>query len=350
MSDRRLWRVRRQLPRRVTAVASLASLAVVAAGVAAPAVVAPAAAMGPATASAPGSTLRACEWAPDVLPLPDGAYHGRVTAGAGEWLAGVAGADGANQAVRWRAGEVELLGAAFRLHTAVTAVNGDGVVVGTVTGPDRAQHAFRHRDGRFERLPESGGWSTALDVNAHGDVVGHDGGRLVVWPATGPPRVLGMPPGEAPYGSAAVDDDGVVAARTGYVAAGALRWHGYTWTPDGTRVPLAVGDVRDLSRGRVVGALGEPYGVTRAAGWRADGEPRVFLGGTTAVAVNDDGVVVGTGGDGEPLLWDGVLPTSLPTPLRHTSGAVTALNDDEAGGFAISATGDATVPLRWVCR
>ncbi|GAB1515991.1 hypothetical protein [Actinophytocola sp. KF-1] len=362
MSDRRLWRVRR-LPRRGVAVASLASL-VVAAGVAAPAVVAPATAMGPAAGSAggpamgsslrsatgSGPALRACEWAPDVLPLPDDAYYGRVTAGAGEWLAGIAGTDGVNEAVRWRAGEVEPLGAAFGLHTAVTAVNEDGVVVGTVTGPDRTQHAFRHRGGRFERLPESGGSSTALDVNARGDVVGHDGSRLVVWPATGPPRVLAMPAGEAPYGRAAVDDDGVVAARTGYVADGALRWHGYTWTPDGTRVPLAAGDVQDLRRGQVVGALGEPQGVTRAAGWRTGDEPRVFLGGATAVAVNDDGVVVGEGRDGEPVLWDGALPAPLPTPPRHVTGAVTALNDREAGGFAIPRDGDGAVPLRWVCR
>lgn len=374
MSDRQLWWVRRRFPRRVTTVASLA---VVAAGVAA-AVVAPAtttgSGTGSTTGSAMGSAMRsatwaagepgrgpesglavgwrrgACEWVPDLLPLPDGTFHGRVTAGAGAWLAGVAGADGVNQAVRWRDGEVELLGPAFGLHTAVTAVNEDGVVVGTVTGPEPAQHAFRYRGGRFERLPESGGSSTALDVNAHGDVVGHDGARLVVWPAAGPPRVLAMPPGEAPYDRAAVDDDGVVVARTGYVAAGALRWHVHAWTPDGTRVPLAVGEVQDLRHGQVVGALGEPYGVTTAAVWGADGEPRPFLGGVTAVAVNDHGVVVGANGNGDPLLWDGVLPTPLPTPEQHVTGAVTALTDDEAGGFAIPDHGDGGVPLRWVCR
>lgn len=335
MRGRRLWRVRR-------GVTAMASLAVVAAGAAAPAVVASATAMGPASG--------ACEWTPDVLPLPDGAFHARVTAGAGEWLAGIAGADGVNQAVRWHDGEVESLGAAFGLHTAVTGVNADGVVVGTVTGTDRAQHAFRFRDDRFERLPESGGSSTALDVNARGDVVGHDGSRLVVWPATGPPRFLDVPPGEAPYGRAAVGDDGVVAARTGYVAAGALRWRGYAWTPDGARVSLPAGDVQDVGHGQVVGALGELYGETAAAGWGVDDDARQFLGGTTAVAVNDDGLVAGAGGNGEPLLWDGALPTSLPTPRRHTTGAVTALNDREAGGFAFPVTGDGAVPLRWQCR
>jgi uncharacterized membrane protein len=159
-----------------------------------------------------------------------------------------------------------------------------------------------------------------------------------------------MPPGEAPYGRAAVDDDGVVAARTGYVEAGALRWHGYAWTPDGTRVSLPDGDVQDVAHGQVVGALGELYGETTAAGWGAGHGTRGFLGGTTAVAVNDDGLVVGAGENGEPLLWDGVLPTSLRAPLRHTTGAVTALNEREAGGFAFPVTGDGAVPLRWRCQ
>ncbi|MGB3444115.1 MAG: hypothetical protein WBA97_35710 [Actinophytocola sp.] len=322
--------------------ASVASLAVVA-GVSAPAVVAPAAAVGPARG--------ACEWTPDVLPLPDGAFHGRVTAGAGEWLAGVAGADGPNQAVRWHDGEVEPLGPAFGVDTAVAAVNREGVVVGTATSPDGTQHAFRHRGGRYERLPGSGGSSTALDVNARGEVVGQVDGRLVVWPAAGPPRFLDLPAAEAPYGRAAIDDDGMVAARTGRVAAGALRWRGHAWTPAGTRVSLIAGDVQDLWRGQVVGATGEPDGVTRAAGWRADRVPRLFLGGTTAVAVNDEGVVAGAGENGEPLLWDGALPTPLPTPPGHTRGTVAALNTEEAGGSAYPADGDVgAMPVRWRCR
>jgi probable HAF family extracellular repeat protein len=289
-------------------------------------------------------------WTPDVLPLPDNAFHGRVTAGAGEWLAGVAGADGPNEAVRWRDGEVDSLGPAFGMDTVVAAVNPEGVVVGTVTEPGGAQHAFRHHDGRYERLPESGGSSTALDVNARGDVVGHDGSRLVVWLAAGPARFLGMPPEEAPYGQAAIDDDGTVAARTGRVAAGELRWRGYAWGTDGRRAPLPAGDVRDLWHGRVVGATGDPDGVTRAAGWRTDRGPRPYLGGATAIAVNDEGLVVGAGKNGEPLLWDGVLPTPLPTPLEHTHGAVAALNADEAGGSAHPVDGDGGVPVRWRCR
>jgi probable HAF family extracellular repeat protein len=328
-----------RLRRGITAVASLA---VVAAGVAAPAVVAPAAAVGPARG--------ACAWTPDVLPLPDEAFHGRVTAGAGEWLAGVAGADGPNEAVRWHDGDVEPLGPAFGLDTAVAAVNGNGVVVGTATTPDGVQHAFRHVGGRYERLPESGGSSTALDVNAQGDVVGQDGGRLVVWPVTGPPRFLDVPAGEAPYGRAAIDDDGTVAARTGHVAAGALRWRTYAWTSGGTRASLPEGDVQDLRHGQLVGATGDPAGVTKAASWHADREPRPYVGGTTAVALNDAGLVVGANRNGEPLLWEGVLPTPLPTPPGHTPGTVTALNATEAGGVAYPADGDGAVPVRWRCR
>jgi probable HAF family extracellular repeat protein len=320
----------------------VASLAVVAAGVSVPVVAAPAAAVGPARG--------ACEWTPDVLPLPDSAFHGRVTAGAGEWLAGVVGAEGPNEAVRWRDGEVEPLGPAFGLDTTVAAVNEHGVVVGTVTGQDGVQHAFRHRDGRYERLPESGGSSAALDVNARGDVVGHDAGRLVVWPATGPPRLLAVPPGEAPYGRAAIDDDGTVAARTGHVAEGALRWRAYAWIPAGGRRSLPPADVQDLRNGRIVGSTGDPDGVTTAASWRTTGGPHPYVGGTKAVAMNDEGVVVGEGRNGEPLAWNGVLPTSLPTPQGHVPGTVTAVNDTEAGGFTHPSDGDGPVPVRWRCR
>lgn len=331
----------RRLGRGFTAVASVVA-ALVAAEVSAPAVVAPAAAMGPVRG--------ACEWVPDVLPLPPDAFDGRVSAGAGEWFAGVVGADGPTGAVRWRDGRVEPLGAAFGMDTTVTAVNDDGVVVGAVTGSDGVSHAIRHGDGGFERLPESGGASVALDVNARGDVVGHDGGRLVVWPAAGPPRFPDLPEGEAPYGRAAIDDDGTVAARAGYVASGALRWRGYAWTPDGTRVSLPDGDVQDLRHGQVVGALGVPGGVTAATGWRVRGGHRSYLGGGTAIAVNDDDLVAGTNADGEPLLWDGVLPTPLAAPLRHDAPSVTALNADEAGGFAYQDDSDGSTPVRWRCR
>jgi probable HAF family extracellular repeat protein len=321
---------------------AVASLAVVAVGASVPVVVTPAAAV--------ESARDTCAWAPEVLPLPEYAFHGRVTAGAGQWLAGVAGVDGPNEAVRWRQGEVEPLGPAFGLDTAVTAVNEDGVVVGTATDPAGVQHAFRHHGGRFERLPESGGSSTALDINARGDVVGHDGSRLVVWPVTGPPRFLATPPGEAPYGRAAIDDDGTVAARTGHVAAGALRWRAYAWARAGARSSLPPADVQDLRQGRIVGTTGDPDVVTTAASWGTDREPRPYVGGATAVALNDEGVVAGEGRNGEPVAWDGVLPTPLPTPPGHTPGAVTALNTTEAAGFAYPEDGDGAVPVSWHCR
>jgi len=318
------------------------AVAVVTAGLSIPAVAAPAAAV----ERAPDP----CKWAPDVLPIPENTFHGRVTAGAGEWLAGMAGADGPNEAIRWRNGKADPLGPAFGLDTTVTAVNKDGVVVGTVTTPDGTQHAFRHHNGRFERLPESATTSTALDINEQGDIVGQDNGRLAVWPAAGRPRFLDTPAKEAPYGRAAIDDDGTVVARTGEVTAGALQWRTYAWKPDGTRVPLPTGDVQDVSGGEVVGATGNPDGVTTAASWHTTGMPRPYVGGSTVVALNDEGVTVGTGKNAEPLLWDGLLPSPLPTPRGHTQGAVTALNADEAGGFAYPTDDDGAVPVRWRCR
>jgi hypothetical protein len=331
----------RGIGRGLTAVASVAAV-VVAAGVSTPAVAARAAAMGPMRAG--------CEWVPDVLALPPDTFHGQVSAGAGEWFAGVAGADGPNEAVRWRDGRVEPLGAAFGLDTKVTAVNDDGVVVGTVTGADGDTHAIRNDGTGFERLPETGGTSLALDVNTRGDVLGHDGRRLVVWPAAGPPRFLALPPGEAPYGYEAIDDDGTVAARLGYVAAGALRWRGHAWTPTGTRMPLPEGDVQDLRHGQIVGAMGSPDAVTSATGWRLHGGHRSYLGGGTAVALNEDGLVAGENPDGEPLLWNGVLPTPLTAPPDHDAPAVAAVNATEVGGLAFPEDGDGSEPVRWRCR
>ena len=266
-----------------------------------------------------------------MLPLPDNTFQGRVTAGAGAWLAGVAGADGPNQAVRWHGGEVESLGLAFGMDTSVAAVSEEGVVVGTATGPD----------GNSTRTATATATSTTVGVRRLVDSAGRQRpGRLrgpgatsalVVWPVDGPVRLLDLPPEEAPYGQAAIVDDGTVAARTGHVAAGELRWRGYAWIPDGTRLALPEDDVQDLWRGQIVGATGDPDGVTTAARWRADRSPRPYLGGATAVAVNDEGLVVGAGRNGEPLLWGGgVLPTQLPTPPRHLPGAVTAVNKQEA--------------------
>jgi hypothetical protein len=107
--------------------------------------------------------------------------------------------------------------------------------------------------------------------------------------------------------------------------------------------------VQDLRLGRVVGASTPPAG--SAIGWLLDGgRPRLYLGGVTAVAVNRDGLVVGAGPAGEPLLWEGLVPTSLPTPPGYYPGSVAALNDREAGGFVSPNDDFGIVPVRWRCR
>ena len=193
------------------------------------------------------------------------------------------------------------------------------------------------------------GSSVALDINARGEIAGYDGAALVVWPPAGPARVLAMPAGATPFGRPAIDDDGTVVARTGRLEGGAMRWQGYSWTPEGTRLPLSTGDVQDLRHGRVVGASTPPAG--SAIGWNLDGgRPELYPGGVTAVAVNRAGVVVGAGPAGEPLLWDGPIPTPLPAPPGYYPGSVAALNDHEAGGFVSPNDDYGIVPVRWSCR
>ncbi|TDV55075.1 hypothetical protein CLV71_103316 [Actinophytocola oryzae] len=294
----------------------------------------PAAAVGPGRAE--------CVWSAELLPLPEGAFAGRVTGGAGDWLAGVAD----DQGVLWRHGRLVAAGRAFGSATELRAVNPDGIAVGSAAGTDGRPRAVRF-DGAYEYLP-AGGTSVAMDVNARGDAVGYDGAALVVWPLDGPARILAMPSGYAAYRQPIIDDDGTVVARTGHIQNGKLRWQGFAWNPDGPRVPVELGDVRDMRDGFVVGAAGEDM---VAAGWGLDGRPaKVFPGGTAAVAVGRDGVVVGAGRVGEPLLWNGSTPVPLPSPAGYVPGSVTAMGDREAGGFVAPANDLGTFPVRWTCH
>lgn len=301
-----------------------------------------------------------CEWTPDLLLLPANDIQGRVTGGDGDWLVGVTGSDLANdpdQGVLWRRGRLYALGLAFGLDTYLQAVNPDGVAVGRVTGVDGYRHAVRYRAGQYEYLPETGGSSEAVDINPRGDVVGYDGPRLVVWPgAGGAARVLSMPPGEAPYGSPAIDDDGTVVAWVGRIdEGGRFKKGGYVWAPGGERIALAsreVGDdvdVRDVRNGRAVGASGAVDQSTAVvwSGRRAT----VLAGGVSGVAVNRVGQVVGVGPGGANLIWSAVLAGQpLPTPSDHLAGEVTAVNDDDVGGYSYPSDAKDSVPVRWRCR
>lgn len=317
------------------------------------------------TVSSPAAAmgLARCEWTPDLLLLPANAVQGRVTGGDGDWLVGVAGSDLVNdpdQGVLWRRGRLYALGLAFGLDTYLQAVSPDGVAVGRVTGADGYRHAVRYRAGHYEYLPETGGSSDALDINPRGDVVGYDGpGRLVVWSGDGGAvRVLSMPPGEAPYRSPAIDDDGTVVAWAGRIdERGRFVQRGYVWTADGERVALAprdVGDdvdVRDVRNGRVVGASG-PVDQSTAVVWAEGGSRATTLaGGVVGVAVNRVGQVVGVGPGGTNLIWSAVLAAQpLPTPGDQLPGEVTAVNDDDAGGYSYPPDAKDSVPVRWRCR
>jgi hypothetical protein len=126
-----------------------------------------------------------------------------------------------------------------------------------------------------------------------------------------------------------------------------LRLRGYLWLPDGTRNALPDGDVRDVRHGRVVGATGPGQATT----WSRDGRAGTLVGGDVGVAVNRDGLVVGTAATGESLLWSAALaPQPLPPPLGHHPGAVAAINDSEAGGYSFPPDRNDGVPVRWRCQ
>lgn len=297
-----------------------------------------------ASVGAPPASLGrpACDWVADVLPLPHNMDGGRVTAGDGAWLAG---STGAGDGVLWHDGRLVVLGRAFGLDTRLAAVNPEGVAVGSVTGPDGRPRAVRYRRG-FEYLPNG---TAALDVNPDGEIVGYDGPTLVVWSVDGEQRRLPMPTGAQPFGDPSIDDDGTVVARTGRLATdGTVRWRLHAWTPDGTRRPLPASDnviVADARRGRVVGLANHD-----AVVW-ARGERTVLPRGARVAAVNPHGTVVGAGPDEQNLVWpSGRLPRPLPPPRHHHRGRVTAINDHEAGGYALSLSGGESVPVRWRCH
>ena len=276
-----------------------------------------------------------CAWTAELLPLPGNAFSGRVTGGDGAWLSGVAG----EQAVLWRDGRLAAAGRAFGLPTELLAVNGKGVAVGTVLGRDGRQHAVRYA-GAYEYLPGA----TATDVNDNGTAVGVDGSSLLVWPPTGPARTLPLPTGAGPFGQPSIDDDGTVVARVGWVADQKLTSRVYAWAQDGTRTPIPMSEAEDVTNGRIVGTSED----LAAIGW-SSGKPRLYRGGTRAVAVNDSGVAVGTDASGTPLLWSGPEPVSLPTPADFYPASVTAINDHDAGGFASPLEDLGTLPVRWRC-
>jgi hypothetical protein len=246
-----------------------------------------------------------CEWKPEVLSLAEDTEQGKVTAGDGGWLSGVAWGESAGQGVLWHDGRMTVLGAAFGLDTYLHAVNADGVAVGQVSG-DGSYHAIRYRHGGYEYLPETAGSSRALDVNAGGDTVGYDGATtIVVWQDGGSVRALPMPPGEFPSGWPVINDDGSVVAWTGSVDAdGTFHRRGYTWAPAGTRAPLS----------------------------------------SFAVAVNQ------APGDESQLWSPGEVPATLPAPAGHRAGGVAVLDGDQAGGYSFPDDEDGSRPVRWLCR
>jgi hypothetical protein len=160
------------------------------------------------------------------LPVPDGVVNSEVRGGdhSGHFLVG-AGArlDGTawtQVVLSWEDGAVsELDTAALAPYVLVDAadINKAGVIVGRRIVDFSTFHidAWVYRDGRFSLLPGlvPTDDTSAVAINARGDVVGRSGPRAVLWPADQPGTVreLAVDPSlPMPATGVDIDDDGTV--------------------------------------------------------------------------------------------------------------------------------------------
>jgi len=279
-----------------------------------------------------------------------------------------------------------------------------GVVIGHAWGADERYHAFRWEAGTAVLLPEEGYGSTAVDVNARGQVVGSiataDGRlRTVLWEPDGTVVDIAVPPehtvpwdlddhgrvavnwhdadtglpraavwqdgeltllGDLGGGTSQVAGEGALNERgevTGTAVTADDRRRAFVWR-DGVMTVLPAPAAADAyaaaitRRGVVVGQIDDPVGRSGHVVWE-DGPLRFLdLQAGYLVDVNDRGVVAGNvpTGDGTSrgIVADRRGSTRLPT-LGGRSGGTSALNDlGVVVGWA-ERRGDTTPhPVAWV--
>ncbi|MFE0515744.1 hypothetical protein [Streptomyces sp. NPDC058964] len=316
-------------------------------------------------------TAAACTYRPTSLPVANGVASGTVTAVAGgDVYAGTVSArvNGTAEphAALWSGGAFTDLGTVpgGAASVSVNDVNGGGVAVGSawqLTGgsdegwPHGVDIPFRTRDGKLEKLPVPAGADgvVARAITENGDIYGDGFGKdpnhntVYLWPADKPGTVT--EPAGFPVGSvvAGVDKDGTVAVTAESDPDGT--WRPYVWK-DGVAkaLPLPAGApnaaVTAISNGRVVG-----HGLTGsldkfAVLWDKDGSVKKLSGGTDAVDINAQGLILGFGRNS---LWQ------LTTPRGGVSGAgsLNAVAADSSLVGSASTGGDTSprLPAVWRC-
>jgi probable HAF family extracellular repeat protein len=89
------------------------------------------------------------------------------------------------RAVLWRDGRAVDLGTLGRTYGIALAINERGQAVGSSTTADGESHAVLWQDGQVIDLGALAGaerWSTAVDINDRGQILGEVDGRPAVWP------------------------------------------------------------------------------------------------------------------------------------------------------------------------
>jgi uncharacterized membrane protein len=216
------------------------------------------------------------------------------------------------QAVRWSAdGTITYLPVPpdASISRAV-AISAQGTIAGqayapVIGGPEYAVR-WKLRGGVevLDAVPGAHSWSL-VGIDDHDQVVGTvttgTGSWAVRWDSSGQVDPLPLPPGGISSGALYVGDQGVVLGvvqtTTGWVA---VRWDGIQPTvlavPGSTDAfPAAVND-----HGVVVGHATRPDGSTTAVRW--DGDGVTTLPGTSAVAINNRGEILGYAASG-PVVW-----------------------------------------------
>jgi uncharacterized membrane protein len=208
----------------------------------------------------------------EQLPVPAGVVNSDVRGGdhSGRFLVGAGlrfdGTEGRQVVLRWDNGTVSELDTAAlapAAHVEATDINNDGIVVGFRVRDFSTFHtdAWIHRNGGFSLLPglETTDETSAVAINARGDVVGQSGERAVIWPADHPGTVRELTvDASSPMSSTGVDidDDGTVLGFLGCRPCEEQR--PYIWPADGPGYPLAA-----------PAGTGYPEGVAIRNGWVA---------------------------------------------------------------------------------
>lgn len=288
-----------------------------------------------------------------VLPLPPG-VDGQVegTDGYGTYV-GVVGSHGA----LWRHGALTDLGAGFLAWD----LNRQGTIVGVAPGANNVGHAAVLRHGVITMLPEPAGaiGSFTRGIDEHGNVVGSVlsadfDTRAVAWPADRPGTVVMLStPDDAQSNATGIDAQGRISGTIERFG----QERGMVWGLDGAvQHPLQTFDpnagqqgASAIVDGRVVGWEFNADFVAVPMQWDENGVPTplAHTGDGTAFAVNHADVVGGSAGS-DPVLWLGGEQVTLPTPPGTTSGAVTAVGDDNTLGGVVAGQTN-VLPALWTC-